>query len=238
MKGPIPSVTGYYVLGRVRTQGDLKGSVSIEAQDIFFSSTPIHDAMDSSKLQERQAAFVFQEVINRPPQQIPIAGHQFVRFDHTGTPYHHARFSTVLRCHVVSIEITSRFPEVFRQLEASLERLSLPETSDFASGGGPAPVCVKDYISDATLIHRVDPVMVGPRFTKVPVRFVIDDHGRVKHIHVINALPDQAKSVEEALAQWVFKPYLQNGRPVELETGIVFEFPPNGQRQTSTASRF
>jgi hypothetical protein len=238
MKGPIPSVTGYYVLGRLRTQGDLKGTMSIEAQDMFFSPVPIRDAMDASERREQQAAFIFQEVIDRPPQQVRVAGHQFVRLDHTGAPYHHSTFSTVLRCHVVSIEITSRFPEVFQRLEGSLERLSLPDTSDFASGGGPAPVCVKDYVSDATLIRRVDPVMVGPRFTKVPVRFVIDDRGRVKHIHVINALPDQAKSVEDALAQWIFKPYRQNGRPLEVETGIVFQFPPNGQRRTSTASRF
>ncbi len=231
MKGPIPSGAGYYVLGRFRTQGDLKGMVSIEAQDIFFSPDMIHDAMDSSERREHQSAFVFQEVIDHPPHQVSISGHQFVRLDHTGAPYRHSTFSIVQRCHVVSIEITSRFPEVFQQVEDSLKRLSL-------SSSLPSPVCMKDYVSDATVIHRVEPAMVGSHFDKVPVRFVIDEQGRVKHIHVINALPDQAKSVEDALAQWLFKPYLQNGRPVELETGIVFEFPPNGRRPNSTASRF
>lgn len=74
------------------------------------------------------------------------------------------------------------------------------------------------------MIHQVEPKQVGAKFTKVPVRIIIDREGKVKHIHVINAFPDQAKSVEDALAQWRFKPYLKNGQPIEIETGILFEF--------------
>jgi outer membrane biosynthesis protein TonB len=66
----------------------------------------------------------------------------------------------------------------------------------------------------------------------VPVRFVIGTDGRVKHIHVINAFPEQAKSVEQALAQWIFKPYIRNGVAAEVETGILFKFPPEDQKDT------
>jgi hypothetical protein len=104
------------------------------------------------------------------------------------------------------------------------------------NGSGVVPICVQDYSSDATVIHKVEPVMVGPRFTQVPVRFVIGADGKVKHIHVINALPDQARSVEDALAQWAFKPYLQNKKAVEIETGILFEFPPRDHSQGATLS--
>jgi hypothetical protein len=236
MAGPIPSASGYYVLARLRTHGDLKGMVSIDAQDMFFSVFPISDAMDAVKRREHQAAFDFHEVIDSAPQETSLGGHRFVHYDHTGVPYHRATFSTVIRCHVLTFEITSRFPDVLNQIEENMGRLSLLNIPDPASGGGPVPVCVKDYATDATVIHRVDPEMAGPLFTNVPTRFVIDTTGKVKHIHVINALPDQAKSVENALAQWVFKPYLVNGKPVEVETGILFEFPPSGQRQNIAIS--
>jgi len=91
-----------------------------------------------------------------------------------------------------------------------------------ASGNPSIPPCVKDYAAGSNVIRRVDPVQVGPRYTKVPVRIVIDQKGKVKRVHAINALPEQAKSVQGALAQWQFKPYMRGGRPAEVETGILF----------------
>jgi hypothetical protein len=29
---------------------------------------------------------------------------------------------------------------------------------------------------------------------------------------------------------WIFKPYIRNGVAAELETGILFKFPPEGQK--------
>jgi hypothetical protein len=226
LKGPIPSALGDYILVALRTNGELKGAVSIEAQDMFFAPYPVSNAMEYAKRREHQAAFFFQDVIDRAPQSIKIAGHPFVRLDYTGAAIHHAAFSTVVRCHVITVEVFSRFPDVFDRIAESVNHLSLLNGGDPANGEGWFPVCVKDYATDATILHRVEPEMVGPRFTKVPARFVIDSDGKVKHIHVINALPVQGKSVEDALAQWTFKPYMQNGKPVEVETGIVFEFPP------------
>lgn len=40
------------------------------------------------------------------------------------------------------------------------------------------------------------------------------------------AFPRQQKSIDDALAQWEFKPYRVNGNSVEIETGLVFEFKP------------
>jgi hypothetical protein len=229
VQGPVPSMGGYYTVVRFKTQGGFRGMAFVEAQDMFFADPPIQDAMESSKRKEHQAAFQLQDIIDHPPREIQLAGHRFVRLDYSGGGYRHAAFSTLVRCHVVSIEILSRFPDVFQQAEADMGRISLLDIADPATGGGPVPVCVKDYTTGTTVIHKVDPVMVGLRYTKVPTRFVIDTSGKVKHIHVINALPDQAKSVEDALAQWLFKPYIVNGHPVEVETGILFEFPPTGR---------
>jgi outer membrane biosynthesis protein TonB len=54
------------------------------------------------------------------------------------------------------------------------------------------------------------------------VRIIIDRQGRVRHIHFLRAFPDQAKSITDAVMQWRFKPHLEGGRPVEVETGIMF----------------
>jgi len=236
VKGPVPAASGYYVLGRLRTQGDLKGMVSIDAQDMFFAPFPVNNALDFAQRREHQATVLSQEAIDHAPREIQLAGHQFVRLDYSGASFHHAEFYTVVRCHIVAIKITSRFPEIFKKLDDNMAQLSLLDIANPAAGGGPVPVCVKDYASDATVIHRVDPVL-GPLFAQIPVRFVIDTKGKVKHIHVLNSLQDQAKAIEDALAQWVFKPYVQNGQPVELETGILFEFPPKNRRQETAASK-
>src|ERR1700727_1553296 len=221
MSGPVPSNTGYYALTSLRTKGAVRGTVLIDAQDMFFAPYPIQDASDFAQRKEYQAAAYFQDVIDNPSRPVNIAGHEFVRFDFSGAGYQRAAFSTIVRCHVVTIEISSRFPEVFKQLDSNVSRISLL-SGDAASRKNFSPICVKDYASEQTVLHKVSPPMVGPRFSRVPARFLIDRKGRVKHIHVINALPVQAKSVEDALAQWLFKPYLLNGRAVELETGILF----------------
>jgi len=54
------------------------------------------------------------------------------------------------------------------------------------------------------------------------VRIIIDKDGKVKHIHFLRAFPDQSAVITPALLQWRFKPYLKDGQPVEVETGIMF----------------
>ncbi|MGH9571393.1 MAG: energy transducer TonB, partial [Candidatus Angelobacter sp.] len=136
----------------------------------------------------------------------------------------HTIFATAIRCHVVTFEITTRDAEVLESLSQHMLQLTIPPAAYAEAGGGEFPTCIKNYADSGNVIHKVDPVDVGPRFTRVPARIIIDKQGRVKHVHVLNAFPDQARSVENALLQWTFKPYLQNGQPVEVETGILFEF--------------
>ena len=56
-------------------------------------------------------------------------------------------------------------------------------------------------------------------------------------MHVISAFPEQAASITEALAQWTFIPYEQNGQRVEVETGISFGYePPWPKREHGTTA--
>jgi Gram-negative bacterial TonB protein C-terminal len=90
------------------------------------------------------------------------------------------------------------------------------------NGGGDVPVCIKDYATDEHVIARVDPIFSEHKFNAVPVRIIIDKEGKVKHIHFLSAFPDQEKAITDAFKQWKFKPYMQDRKPVEVETGIMF----------------
>ena len=65
---------------------------------------------------------------------------------------------------------------------------------------------------------------VGRAFTPIPVRIIIAADGDVNQVHVIRATADQRRSIEDALRQWKFKPYVVDGRAVEVETGLSFRF--------------
>ena len=83
---------------------------------------------------------------------------------------------------------------------------------------------MKDYAAGDNLLHKVDPVSVGPKFVPIPVRSIVGVDGSVKHVHVIRATDDQRRSIEDALYRWKLKPYEVNGRPSPIETGLVFKF--------------
>ena len=127
----------------------------------------------------------------------------------------------------VDIKPMEEWYQVFDDVEnlvLDLNKMELPaEASPTAGkGGGAVPACMKDYARDRNVIARVDPVFTERTFNPVPVRIIIDKAGKVKHIHFLSAFPEQAKAISNALKQWKFKPHLENRKPVEVETGIMF----------------
>jgi hypothetical protein len=231
LKGPPPSNSGYYVLNTPAPEGEPRGTILIAAQDLFFAAKPMADAMALVADLRRSAARTDGLKAETEPRQVTIAGHSFARVDIGGVVLSRIVLATDIRCHIVSFTFASPDPQLLEALAASLDKLSLPaEASATGTGtseaGSSVPVCIANYATDATVLRRVPPAAVGPKFTQIPVRVIIGRDGRVKHVHVIRAFPGQAKSIEDALAQWEFKPYAVRGQPVEVETGLVFEFKP------------
>jgi hypothetical protein len=144
--------------------------------------------------------------------------------------------ATETRCHMVQFVFTSSDTKLIESLIQDMNAISLPADAGViaGTGGGDAAVCIKDYARDENIIERDDPVFTERRFNSVPVRIIIDKEGKVKHIHFLSAFPDQAKAITDALAQWRFRPYLRNGQPVEVETGIMFGHPPRLAAPPST----
>lgn len=236
--GPPPSETGYYVLAQIEPAGTetrtTRGSILIAAQDLFFTLAPAANALELINYTKETLEPDYK--VERPPTPVSIGNHQFVRFDYYSpvAGLHWCVLATQIRCHVVQFVFTSRDTNLVERLVQNMNKMKLPAGASpvLGTGGVDAPVCIKDYARGENVIKRVDPIFRERRFNAIPVRIVIDENGKVKHIHFLSAFSDQAKSVGEALSQWRFKPYLRNGRPVELETGVVFGHVP----RTSTSS--
>jgi hypothetical protein len=130
--------------------------------------------------------------------------------------------------HAVQFIFTSRDRKVAEELIRTMNTIGLSHGASPAGGEkeNDAPVCVKDYANGENVLERVDPILTEHKFNSIPVRIIIDKDGKVKHIHFLSAFPEQEKAISNALNQWRFKPYLLDGQPAEVETGIMFGHSP------------
>jgi hypothetical protein len=238
-KGPPPSDTGRYVIAQITPtaayKGPNKGSILITAQDMFFTPLPVSNALELIKYTKDNLQADYQ--VELKPTETTIAGHSFSFFAYWSAvaELHWYVAATQIRCHTLEFVLTSRDTKLLQSLFLEMEKMKLPAEASATggTGGGDFPVCMKDYAREENVMERVDPVFTEHRYNPVPVRIVIDKKGKVKHIHFLSAFPEQAKAISDALKQWRFRPYLRNGQPAEVETGIMFGPQP---RRPATAS--
>ena len=238
-QGPPPSDSGRYVLAQISPaetyRKSTRGSILITAQDMFFTPAPAANALELIEYAKDHLPVQYE--LELPPAEVKIAGQSF-RFFAYEAPVSHLHWyiaATQIRCHAVQFALTSSDTKLLENLLLDMNRMKLPAEANpiGGTGGGDVPVCIKDYATDEHLLARVDPVFAERRFNSVPVRIIIDKDGKIKHIHFLSAFPDQVKVITDALGQWKFKPYLRDGHPVEVETGILFGRAP--QPATSVA---
>ena len=226
--GPPPSDSGYYVLAQIRPadtfQGASRGTILIAAQDLFFTLTPTGNVLELIHHTAENLPPGYK--VEKPPTEVRIAGRSFVRLDYSSpvAELHWRVLAIEIRCHMVEFIFTSRDSRFAEGLIEEMDHMTLPPLAGLTSGtgGGEAPVCIKDYASDENVLERVDPVFTARPLNPVPVRITIDEEGKVRHIHFLSAFPDQAKAITDALSNWRLRPYLEGGHPQEVETGIMF----------------
>ena len=226
--GPPPSDSGRYVLAHINPaatfKGPVRGTILVTAQDMFFTLFPAANALDLVNYSKNHLQADYK--MEMPPTPTKIADRSFTFFAYWSpvAELHWYVAATEIRCHAVEIVLSSRDTKLLESLVLDLNKLKLPTEADptAGTGGGAVPVCIKDYARDENVIQRVEPVLTEHKFNPVPVRIIIDKEGKVKHIHFLSAFPDQAKAIADALNQWKFKKYLRDGKPVEVETGILF----------------
>jgi hypothetical protein len=238
--GPPPSDSGYYVLAQIEPadsgESASQGHILVAAQDLFFLPTPVNGAFQLIVHTIEHLGADYK--VERAPTEIRIANHSFVRYDYVSSAagLHWHVLATDVRCHVIQIIFTERNSRAIEKLIQGVNTLQLPMDAGPTAGADAEafPVCIKDFASPASMVEGEDPTFVEQRFNSVPVRIIIDREGRVKHIHFLSAFPDQVKSITDALSRWRFRPYSVAGRPVEVETGIVFGR--SGRRPSSSSS--
>ena len=218
VEGPPPSDSGYYVLAQIepedRSRRSQEGHALIAAQDMFFGATAANTPAELIEYTKQHLDPDFK--IEHQPGPVRIAHRDFIRFDYRSpaAQIHWHVLATQIRCHTLEFVFTGRDSPRLSKIVADLDSL---QVSDRAT-----PVCIKDFATPENMIAREEPVLLQTRFNPIPVRIIIGADGRIEHTHFISAFPEQARSIGDALAQWRFKPYLVNGRPVRVETGVMF----------------
>ncbi|HEV3057138.1 MAG TPA: hypothetical protein VGY48_02770 [Vicinamibacterales bacterium] len=227
-EGPPPSDGGRYVLAQLTPadtyKGPTRGNILITAQDMFFTPLPAADALELVTYAKEHLPVEYR--LEKAPAQNEIAGRSFALLAYwsPAADLHWYVLATEIRCHTIELVLTSRDPMLLEHLIHQMNGMTLPEAigPTAGRGGGAVPMCFKDYARDENVIERVEPVLTEARVNPVPVRIIINKNGTVQHIHFLSAFPDQVKAITDALTQWRFRPYLHDGRPVEVETGITF----------------
>jgi hypothetical protein len=241
-KGPPPSDSGRYVLAQITPtptfKGPARGTILITAQDMFFNPLPAANSLELVNYSKDHLQADYRVEIPPTPTKIADRSFTFFAYWSPAAELHWYVLSTEIRCHAVDIVLTSRDTKLLENLVLDLNKMKLPAEANptAGTGGGDVPVCIKDYARDENVTARVDPVFTEHRFNPVPVRIIIDKEGKVKHIHVLSAFPEQAKVITDALGQWKFKPYRRNGQPVEVETGLMFGRAMRSSAPSTTAS--
>jgi hypothetical protein len=222
LAGPPPSQSGYYVLGTWTPKRDFAGTVLVVAQDMFFAPAPSDDMKNVVAEFRQVMSAVDGMTIDREPAPVSVGGHPGYRIDFSGVGLFRSTFAIEIRCHVVTFNLTSREPESLASLAQSLDSLDSARKKEMSD---PVPECLKDYASE-NIVSRVEPEGVGAKAVSIPVRMIVATDGSVKHVHVIRASAAQRRNIEEAVRQWKFKPYVKQGHPVEVETGVMFNLKP------------
>jgi hypothetical protein len=229
LEGPPPSDTGSYVLAQIVPARGFEtkkpGYLLITAQDIFFSASRANSTPELIDFAtERLSRSVYR--LEERPREVQFNRHSFIRFAYLSpiAGMHWTVLATEIRCHIVEFVFVSTRPAEVTDLLQAMNTITLPAAAGAHSGtgGGGVPLCIRNYASKGNVIRREDPILTEPRYNPVPVRIIVGRNGKVEHIHFLRAFPDQAKAITDALLQWRFKPLRVNGRPVEVETGIMF----------------
>jgi hypothetical protein len=231
--GPPPSDGGSYVLTQFalwdREQQRVKAQVLVSAQDLFFSANPVPSARELMSSLRR--GVVPQYEIERGPEEVKIAGRTFYRvaYGAQSVGLHWRVLSTDARCHALTFTFTGRDKAALDAAERAMGGISLPKEHD-------APLCVKGYAHGDNIVEKTEPYLATRRFNTIPVRVTIDGEGRVKHVHLLSAFPDQSDAIIAALRAWRLKPYLIDGKPAEIETDLVFGMPRPVARERAAGS--
>lgn len=208
--GPPPSDSGSYVLAQFAVE---RANVLVSAQDLFFALRPLAGARELVTAMRRDLEPHFKS--DGEPAVVTIAGRAFHRFAYRAprSGLQWRVLATDARCHALTFTFSGTDAAALDAAERAMSDVSV------APPGFP---CLAGY---AQVVEKTEPVFPTNRFNTIPVRVIVGPNGRVQHVHLLSAFPEQSQAILAALRSWRFKPYRVGGRAVAVETGLVFGMP-------------
>jgi TonB family protein len=112
---------------------------------------------------------------------------------------------------------------------AAAEQTTSAQSQGSGPGGSNSSAQIQFSPGSAQVVSRVNPSY--PLLAKqmkvqgaVILEALISKTGSIQDIHVLSGPAILSEAAREAVKQWHFKPYYQNGRPVETEARITVNF--------------
>src|SRR5262249_55970674 len=136
-------------------------TILITAQDMFFASKSYRNVAELVGDFRQAMSEVEGMTIERGPSEMKVADHLLYRVDFSGVGLYRATFTTEIRCHAVSFNLTARDPMLLADLALSVNKMS---AAGQRSAAFPAPYCIENYAVPENLLRRVEPAPIGPRF--------------------------------------------------------------------------
>lgn len=221
--GPPPSNSGNYVLTQFAMRDGsrrmAKANVLVSALDLLVAPDPSANELELLKTMRDRLAPEYE--VEFSPEEVTINGHRFARFGYQSriAGLHWRVMSTEIRCHAVVFTFAGSDKNL---LDAAVRRM---DGLAFPANATELPHCVAGYAAGENVLEKVQPRLTDHHFNTIPARIIIDREGHVRHVHLLSAFPEQSEIITAALLRWRFKPAMVEGRPVEVETGIVFGVP-------------
>jgi protein TonB len=100
---------------------------------------------------------------------------------------------------------------------------------DLEIASAPSRIKVGGNVQSALIVTKVPPIY--PAAAKaagiqgvVHLAAIVGMDGTVQELHVLDGPPELIQAAMDAVKQWVYKPTLLNGNPVQVETTIAINY--------------
>jgi hypothetical protein len=127
------------------------------------------------------------------------------------------------------VEVTDAGKPYLKLHVETIELIPQVDEAAFAPSSGALPIGDRISGVNPTLIHSVAlnlPDSLPPGSYTVTAEMLIGKDGHVVSVRTISGPPPARKACEDAIRQWIFRPYLVMGKPVEVEQKTECSFMP------------
>jgi TonB family protein len=100
---------------------------------------------------------------------------------------------------------------------------------NYRDPNGDAPVRLEEKTAQALVAKRVEPQYPLEAKTahiqgKVELRVIVGEDSQVHALHILKGHPTLAVAAYNAVRQWQFKPYVENGKTLPVDTNVTVTF--------------